>query len=711
MRPLSLAGLLLALTVAPRPAAALQQQTAAADSAPTPRDSTPRTLDRIIITGTRAPRSAYAASHSVSALRTETPLRDTPQSVTVLTQQVMADQAMQGMADVVRYVPGISMGQGEGHRDAPTIRGNASTADFFVDGVRDDAQYFRDVYNVERIEALKGANAMSFGRGGGGGVLNRVSKVAEWQPTRQLTLSGGAYDHKRALLDVGQGLGGHVAARLNAMAERSGGFRDAAHLERLGLNPTATFLVGGRTAVRAGYEHFRDERVVDRGIPSFRGAPSDAGIATFFGNPGLNHSRARVDAGQLAVEHRARWGMTLRNRTHYTGYDKFYQNTYASSAVDTLGTVGLGAYNNATRRHNLFNQTDVTMEVGSGAVRHTLLAGAELGRQSTANFRETGYYDDSLTTLRVDFAHPTVGTPVSFRQSASDADNSAVTRVAGVYAQDQLALGAHWQVIGGLRYERFDIRFENQRTGQRLDRRDALVSPRAGLVFKPAEPASIYGSYSVSYLPSSGDQFSSLTATTRTLEPERFTNREVGAKWDVRTDLALTAAAYELERTNTAAPDPADATRLVQTGSQRTRGFELGASGRLTSAWQLAAGYASQRAEITSRTSAAMPGAQVALVPRHSFSVWNRYQVLRTLGLGLGVVRQGEMFTAIDNAVTLPGFTRVDGAVFAGLGAHLRAQLNVENVLDREYYPTSHGNNNIMPGAPRTVRLAVTTTF
>ena len=715
------AGIVVALTMpaqasgATTARAALQQQgVTAADSAARLRDSSlTRELERVVIIGARAARAGYTATHSLSAMRTDTPLRDTPQSVTVLTQQVIADQAMLGMADVVRYVPGVSMGQGEGHRDAPTIRGQSSTADFFVDGVRDDAQYYRDLYNVERVEALKGANAMTFGRGGGGGVLNRVTKAAEWSPTRQLTLAGGAYDHKRATLDVGQGLSGRIAARMNGMFERSGGFRDAARLERSGVNPTATFLLGGATALRIGYEHVRDDRVVDRGMPSWRGLPAArAGITSFFGNPSLNPSTNRVHSAQAAFEHRAAHGITLRNRTHFADYDKFYQNTFPSGMVDSAGaTVTLGAYSNATQRRNLFNQTDVTATVATGVLRHTLLVGAEVGRQTTSNFRETGYFDDSLTSLRVSVAAPSVGTPVSFRQSASDADNAATTRVAAAYLQDQVAIGAHVQLIGGVRYERFQIAFDNHRNDEHLERNDAMVSPRAGVVVKPVEPLSLYGSYGVSFLPSSGDQFSSLTVTTRTLEPERFTNREVGVKWDVRRDLALTGAAYALERTNTAAPDPLEPTRTVQTGSQRTRGIELGAAGRLTSRWQVAAGYAAQRATITSTTTAAREGADVALVPRHAVSLWNRLQVHRAFGVGLGVVRQSKMFAAVDNSVTLPGFTRVDGALFTHLGAHLRAQLNVENLRDRRYYATSHGNNNIMPGAPRTLRLSLTTMF
>jgi catecholate siderophore receptor len=237
------------------------------------------------------------------------------------------------------------------------------------------------------------------------------------------------------------------------------------------------------------------------------------------------------------------------------------------------------------------------------------------------------------------------------------------------------------------------------------------VSPRAGLVFKPVGPASLYASYSVSHLPGSGDQFSSLTATSQTLEPERFRNYEVGAKWDLRSALALTGALFRLDRSNSTAPDPANPSRTVQTGAQRTTGWELGATGELTSAWQLVAGYSSQVARIRSRTSAAAEGATVPLVPRSTFSLWNRVQLAPVVAVGAGVVHQERMYAAIDNAVTLPGFTRYDGALFVTLPLRTRAQLNVENVLGSRYYATSQGNNNIMPGAPRTLRLSLSADF
>ena len=670
----------------------------------------PRELEAVRVEAARSRRS-YGASTTRSATRTETPLRDTPQSATVLTRALMADQAMQSMADVVRYIPGVTMGQGEGHRDAPTIRGNSSTADFFVDGVRDDAQYLRDVYNVERVEALKGPNAMVFGRGGGGGVLNRVSKEPNFARAGTLMLEGGSFDHNRATIDLGDGLGGRAAVRFNGIYEKSDGFRDGFSMRRRGLNPTASVLLGAGTMLKLDYERFVDDRTVDRGIPSARGVPSRAAITTFFGDRDASYSHTNVDAAGVALERALGHGVTLRNRSRWVQYDKFYQNVYPDSAVNADGTqVRIAAYNSATPRTNLFNQTDLVSAFATGSVRHSLVAGAELSRQVTKNFRQTGYFDNGTVTKKlVPFDQPSVSAGATYRQSASDGDNRVIANVAALYVQDQVTLSPMWQAIVGVRIDRFALRFHDNRKNTDLQRDDQLVSPRAGLVFKPAAALSLYGSYGVSHLPSAGDQFSSLTATTRSLAPERFRNYELGAKWDVLPRLMFTSAVFRLDRTNSSAPDPLNTGVIVQTGAQRSTGAEFGLTGDVTDAWQIAGGFATQRAEITSTTSAAPAGRSVPLVPRRTLSLWNRYQVTSIAGLGLGVVRQSAMFASIDNTVTLPAFTRVDGALFLAATPHVRLQLNVENLLDRRYYATSHGNNNILPGAPRSLKLSVTT--
>ena len=645
-----------------------------------------------------------------SATKTLTPLRDVPQSIAVVSRESINDQGMQNIADVVRYVPGITAIQGENNRDQVVIRGNSSSADFFLDGVRDDVQYYRDLYNLDRLEALKGPNAMIFGRGGGGGVINRVTKQAYFGSLGELTFQGGSFGNKRALGDFNRVLNSRVAFRLNGMYENSGSFRDHVSLNRFGMNPTVTIAAGKQTQIRLGYEHFRDNRVADRGIPSFQGRPAPTDISTFFGKPDESKVRARVNLLAAVVDHQV-GNLLIHNRTLFGSYDRFYQNFVPGAVNANLTRVNISAYNNATSRNNLFNQTDFTYTTKTGSVRHTLLGGVEFGRQVSNNFRNTGFFNNTATSISVPFADPIVSTPLVFRQSATDADNRVQANVGAVYAQDQIELSSKIQVLAGVRFDHFGLTFHNNRNGDKLRRTDNLVSPRLGLVFKPVTTLSLYTSYSVSYLPSSGDQFSSLTSVTQTLKPEAFHNYEFGAKWDLLQSLSLTSAVYRLDRTNTRANDPNDPTRIVQTGSQRTDGVEVGLNGRLTRDWQVLGGYAFQDARVTSATVSAAKGAVVAQVPRHTFSLWNNYRFAKEWGAGVGVIHRSDMFAAIDNKVTLPGYTRADAAVYYDINEKIRLQANFENLFDKKYFVNADSNDNITPGTPRAVRFSLTWKF
>jgi catecholate siderophore receptor len=652
----------------------------------------------------------YQAPVIRTATKTPTPLRDVPQSITVVTGQQMKDQLMLSLGDVVRYVPGAAAHQGENNRDEVILRGNNSSANFFVDGVRDDVQYYRDLYNLEQVEVLKGPNALIFGRGGAGGVVNRVTKTAAFGTFRNVVLEGGAFGHKRASTDLNAALSSTMAVRLNAVYESSDSFRSHVGLERYGASPTLTFVPNRQTTVTVGYEHWHDNRVADRGITSFHGRPVDVPVGTYYGDPDASDVRADVNLTNATIEHRV-GPVTIRNHTLFGAYDRGYQNFVPGAVSADAGRVTLTSYRNATRRHNLFNQTDLTVSATTGPVHHTFLAGAEAGQQLSDNLRNTGYFNDATTSIQVPFAAPTVSVPVTFRQSATDADNHVRTLVAAAYAQDQLGLSTYIQIVAGLRIDRFDLEYHNNRNGAALARVDTLVSPRAGLVVKPIEPLSLYGSYSVSHLPSSGDQFSSLTSVTQQAEPEKFSNYEVGAKWDPTPGLSVTTAAYRLDRTNTRATDPNNPARIVQTGSQRTNGYEAGVNGRLTSAWSVAGGYAFQRAYVTSATTAAKVGATVGQVPRHTVSLWNLYQVRPKLSVGLGVVSRTDMFATIDNSVTLPGYVRVDAAAYWSVTNATRLQINMENVLNKGYFLNSDSNTNISPGSPRALRVALMTGF
>ena len=645
-----------------------------------------------------------------SATKTPTLLRDVPQSVAVVTKEQVKDQQMQSISDVVLYTPGLVAQQGEGNRDQVVIRGQSTTADFFLNGVRDDVQYYRDLYNLERLETLKGPNALIFGRGGGGGVINRVTKEAHFSPSRELWLTGGSFYNRRVSGDLNQPLGDKVAFRLNGVYENSDSFRRFVGLNRTAFNPTFTIAPDSKTRITVGYEFARDRRVADRGITSFQGRPADVPSETFYGNP--DDARVRSNVNILSGSFDRQFGrLNLRNRTTFGDYDKFYQNYVpgAPNASETL--VALSAYNNDTKRKNLFSQTDLTYVASTGRVRHTLVGGFELGRQITDNLRHTGFFNNTSTSIQVPFDNPTISTPVTFRPGATDANNHLKTNLAATYLQDQMELSRHVQLVVGLRYDYFDLRFHNNRNGEDLRRIDNLVSPRVGLVVKPVERLSLYGSYSISHLPSSGDQFSSLTTVTQQVKPERFSNYEVGLKWDVRRYLSLTSALYRLDRTNTRSVDPNNPTAIIQTGSQRTNGFEVGLSGSITRDWSVAGGYAYQDAFITSATAAAAKGQLVGQVPHHTFSLWNKYQINPRLGAGLGIISRSDSFVAVDNTVVLPGYTRADAAVYYSFNERWRLQGNVENLFDRGYFINAHSNTNITPGSPRALRVALNARF
>jgi catecholate siderophore receptor len=658
--------------------------------------------DQIIVTGERA---TYANTRTTSATKTDTALVDIPQSISVVTRDLIDDQSMRTLADLSRYVPGLGFGQGEGHRDAPILRGNQSTADLFVDGVRDDAEYFRDLYNVERVEILKGPNAMIFGRGAGGGLINRVTRRAEFETNREIELKGGQFGFGRASADFGGAVTDDIALRLNAFYENADSYRDFVGTELYGLNPTGAVKLGEATTLRLSYEYFHDSRTVDRGVPSLNGLPFDGDRDAFFGNPDDSVSEFDRHAVVATLEHVFTDALTFRNTLSAASNDKFYTNVFAGGAVNALtGDVALLSYASSQDRRNLFNQSDLVWKADTGPVRHTLLFGVEAGVQHTENFRAPNNANGT-----VNIANPTTAAPGVFTgvQNLNEVDLNVV----GVYLQDQIEIGRYIQLVGGVRFDRFDLEFDDLRPGQPdAARVDEVFSPRGGVIFKPAENASLYFSYSKSFLPQAGDQFNALTPVIADLEPESFENLEIGAKWNLTDRLELAAALYRLDRENTRNAGAAPGT-FELTGAQRSKGIELTLAGSITDRWEVIAGYAYQDAEITSATTAAPAGRTLALVPEHSFSFWSTYQVLPRWRVGAGVIHQGDRFATVSNAVTLPDFTRVDAAIFYTLSDTIDLQVNVENLTNALYFATAHNDNNITPGAPRNVRAALRARF
>lgn len=666
------------------------------------------------------PVKGYQAKRSSTATKTDTPLIDVPQSVSVVTQEQMSDQSVQSMSDAVRYVPGVTASQGEGNRDALNFRGSGvTTGDFYLDGMRDDVQTYRDFYNTDRIEVLKGPNGMVFGRGASGGAINRVSKEAGWDPVREIKVTYGAYNQKRTSIDIGNGINDVAAFRLNAVYEESDSYRSGVNLKRYGVNPTFTITPSDNTKITIGAEYFKDQHIGDRGIPSIGTGLNNRpyrleDYQTFYGNASLSPNETETKALNAMIEHAFNDNLSIRNRTRYASYDKYYQNVYADSAVSN-NLFAVGAYRDTTDRKNFINQTDITYKINTGRFEHQLLAGMEVGTQKTTNARFIAGNSERISS-GVSVLSPTYSLPINLsntsRNQASEID------IFALYVQDQIKISEQWQAIVGLRHDQLKTHYDNVKTSQTIEVSDSLLSPRAGLIFKPIENLSIYGSYSLAYVPRAGDQLLSLTATTQSLQPEKFINKELGAKYDISPQLSLTAALYLLERKNVAMTDPVNTSQNIVIDGQETKGAELGIAGKMTDRWSMFGGYSYQDAEFTKAMvisgSTYLAGTTLGQTPSHTFSLWNRYDFNESWGAAIGVVSRSQMYALTPTtaaSTVLPGYARVDAAIFWKPTPKIQMQLNIENLTDKDYVTSAHTNNNLTPGAPITARATLTYNF
>ena len=678
---------------------------------------------QIVVVGHRL---GYDAKVATTATRTGTRLQNVPQSVSVITGQQIDDQALRSMSDVLRYVPGALAAQGEGHRDQIVLRGNNSTADFFVDGLRDDVQYYRGLYNVDRVEILKGPNAMIFGRGGGGGIVNRVSKRPQDRRLASGAVSADSEGAGYVEVDVNAPLGNGVLGRLNAVYERFDNDRRIYDGHRFAINPSVAVEAGPATRIDLGVEYIRDRRVVDRGVPADargRAAPSIADPArpldgfdrTFFGDEDVNRTRFEATIATARVEHRFSDTLRLSSKALYGDYDKVYQNAFAAGPAAVVGgveSVAIEAYRDPTRRKNLLVQTDLIADFATAGIAHTLLVGIDVANQRTTNQRINGFFDSGVATTSngrrttVPLTDPLAIPLVTFRAGAGNRSIRSTANAVGLYVQDQVRIGDHVEIIAGLRHDWFDLDLDNRTSGVSFARKDSFWSPRIGVIAKPTQDLSLYASFSRSYLPQSGDQFSSLDPTLAALEPERFTNLEIGAKWQVMPQLDVTLAAYRLDRTNTRETDPITLLTVLS-GEQRSKGVELEVRGQVTRQLSVSGGIARQNVEISRTAVGGLLGRKAPLVPKLQASLWSRYDFTPRIGAGLGLYRQSKSFASISNAVVLPAYTRVDAAAFFDVTRAIALQINVENLLDKDYYATAHNDNNITPGNPRTARATL----
>ncbi|WP_367947344.1 TonB-dependent receptor [Sphingopyxis sp. BSNA05] len=674
----------------------------------------------IIVTGEK---EGYVAISS-AGLKTDTPLIDTPQTVSVVTREQLDDQALQDIGDILRYTPGASIGQGEGNRDQITIRGQNTTADFFVDGIRDDVQYFRPLYNIERVEIHKGPNAMIFGRGGGGGIINRVVKspIADRQfgeATASVDSFGAFYLSGDLNLPVGES----AAFRLNGLYEEFNNHRDFYDGRRFAINPTFGAELGDKSRVLLSYEYVDDDRAVDRGNPAELRALGDAcSFAdpcgpltgyhdTLFGQPGTNRTTLQAHILKLRFEHDFSDELSFSSTTQYGDYDKLYRNVYPVDArsndirlTPVADSVTLDGYVDTTDRENFITQGNLLWTGDTGVFGHSLLLGYEYGEQKSANARRDILFaasnDDQIVVPLTDpIAVPAFTFPAFSRSTVSD------LKFLSLYVQDQISIGDHFEIIGGVRFDRFDLDVNDIQNGLLLGRTDEKFSPRFGAIYKPQENISIYASYAKSFLPRSGDQFLTLTPSNANLAPETFENYEIGVKYDLTSGLSLTAALFRLDRDDQSILlDNQGNTTL---SGSRTEGVEFQLVGKLTEQLQINAGYSYLDGQQRNATTVGGQELRLFQVPEHMVSLWTKYDFTDQFAAGLGVTHQSCQFATNDNTVRIPAFTRVDAALYYDVSEQVQLQLNVENLFDETYYPSVHNNDNISTGEPLNARLTV----
>ncbi|MDG1301173.1 MAG: TonB-dependent siderophore receptor [Opitutae bacterium] len=675
--------------------------TASAVSAQTAEATNAVALDETVVVGS----SLY--TDQVNALKTPTPIIDVPQSLSITTADDISMRGFDSIGDIVDYTPGVSMSQGEGHRDAVVFRGVRSTADFFVDGVRDDVQYYRSLYNVEQVEILRGPNALLFGRGGAGGVLNRVTKKgAIGEDFNGYQFSIDSFGSAEAQVDTNVSLNENTAFRLNAYYNTFEDNRDFSDGEGLGVNPTLKFQLTEKTTLDVSYEYIEYDRSIDRGIPTANGKPVDALNDIVFGDPDLNKSEFEAHSIRALLQHQ--FSDTLKGNftASYTNYDKLYQNFYAESYSEaTPDKVRLDGYLDTTERQNLVVSGNLVSEFATGNIEHTLLFGAEFSDSSSENDRYNPEFDDGAggTTDKREFDISDRNVSgVGFNAGGLYAgaftdlndDTETDLTVYSLYIQDEIKLSEELILVLGGRFDSFDINVtDNKPGGTDGSQTDEEITPRAGVVFKPQENISVYASYSQTFLPASGEQFASLGG--EGFDPSEYTNLEAGVKWDLAPGYSLTAAVFQADQDVVEKID-----KVWVRVDREVRGFEAQFSGQLSDQWSIATGYSYVTGEIEDHSEPAVIGNDPRELPKQTLSIWNHYQVTDKLGLGLGAIYQDSSYINDSNSAELPDFFRVDAAAYYQINENLRLQVNIENLLDEEYYPSAHSTHQASVGSP-----------
>ena len=652
-----------------------------------------------------------------SGMKTSMPTKDIPQSLSIMTSDQIKAQGLKSIGDVIDYTPGVNTSQGEGHRDAAVIRGVRTTQDFYRDGIRDDVQYYRPLYNIDQVEVLRGPNALLSGFGGAYGIINRASKKGVIGESFN-TVSGSidTFGETNVQLDSNYEIGEDKAFRINMFGESLENHRDYYYGDSFGVNPTMKYVFGDGSTLDLSYEYLNQERFIDRGIPTGSdGKPVESLKDIVFGDPTENYSTHEAHIFKAIYEHELTDSLSGRLSVSHSDHDKLYQNLYASSYDATAGTVKLDGYVDTTQRETTTFSYQVNGEFEMGDIVHNLIAGLEFIETSNNNDRYNADWtpDDNADADTETFA---IGALMVNRNSGvNTSGNTTVNNyttsindktlgdlsVVSAYLLDEIQLTDSLDLVLGVRFDKMDYDVQDVKNSANYTDSDDTISPRAGIVFDVTDNTSLYASYSESYQQIKGDQYASLNAYDNKSDPNTFENTEFGVKYDLPNGLSFTAAFFNVEANK---PQTDDNGATFYKEKSDVSGFELQLLGALTDKWYLSAGYTSLDAESSS-------GGRLREAPEDMFSIWNNYLLSDRLAVNLGVIYQGESQIKSSATPILPDYTRVDVGATYVLTDNTRLQVNIENITDELYFPNSHSTHQASVGAPVNATFGITSSF
>ena len=689
----------------------------------------------------------------VNSMKPPAPILNVPQSVSIITDEDILNQGFRALGDVVRYVPGITSTQGEGHRDAMVIRGIRTTSSFYQDGLRDDVQYYRSLYNVEQVEVLKGPNALLFGQGGEGGLIHRVSKRAiVGESFANVDVGYDSLGSGDFTVDGNMQLSDTVALRLMAHSDTLSNHRDQYDGDRFGINPSFTFALNEATELNISFEYLDHERFIDRGIPTL-GADVNESLReiTYGTDDNIHTTEGTILKANLVHNYsdNGKINLAVGGNT----FNKMYQNVYVKStpaAADGTANalVQLEGYRDTTARENSFiNLTNVntfdrgTLTIGldfrstdneneryhshfnNEAADTAGAAGATLGASGIRN-----NFLNTATTFDIDaYGNRTVLDFSTDVKVKSETDIS----VQSLFLTGDIDLSDQWQLILGARFEEVDTEIVKHRpdegygpdgaagggddtlpttfnaiylpleAGDTVQRDDSHLSPRLGLIFKPQENMSLYLSYSESFLPKSGDQYKAWNATNT--DPDVFENTELGFKYSTEAGLNLSIAYFDQETVK----GQADGVGGAEVIDFDINGIELSVSGQIDDRNSISASLSSVDATNTDT------GADQKEIPELTWSLWYTHQANDMFGFSVGAVYQDEQWinSTAAGSPKLPDYTRVDMAMAITPNDSDTIRINIENLLDEDYYPYSHSTHQVTVGEPANVRVSYNKRF